>query len=141
MKYTKQIIVAALLISLLISVTTFGNRRPVGVHGVGPRLGLTVNPDQFHVGVHFDLGDLASNLMMQPNLEIGFGDHMTTVAPSFEVDYRFRSDWGAGHRIWAAGLVQYSTRGSTEAVRPNLVSICSLVLEKDRPAVSQGTSS
>jgi hypothetical protein len=95
MKHTKQIITAALLISLLLSLTAFGNRRPVGVHGIGPRLGLTVNPDQFHVGVHFDLGDLANNLMMQPNLEIGFGDNITTVAPSFEVDYRFRPDWGA----------------------------------------------
>ena len=108
----RQIFFTALLIGLLLSITAFGNRRPVGVHGIGPRVGLTVNPDQFHVGLHLDLGDLTNNLMMQPNLEIGFGDNVTTVAPSFEVDYRFRSDWG----VWTpylgggAGPVFYSTK-------------------------------
>jgi hypothetical protein len=101
MKNTKQIIFAALLIGMLLNITAVGNRRPVGVHGIGPRLGLTVNPDQFHVGVHLDLGDVTNNLMMQPNLEIGFGDNVTTIAPSFELDYRFRSDWGA----WTPYLV------------------------------------
>jgi hypothetical protein len=112
MNSTKQIMVAALLIGLLLSVTTFGNRRPVGVHGVGPRLGLTINPDQFHVGAHLDLGDLTNNLMMQPNLEIGFGDNVTTVAPSFELDYRFRSDWGAWTPYLGGGVgpVFYSTK-------------------------------
>lgn len=108
----KRIIIALLLIGLLFSVTAAASRRPVRVHGIGPRLGLTVNPDQFHVGVHFDLGDVASNLMMLPNLEIGFGDNATTVAPSFELDYRFRSDWGAWTPYLGGGVgpVFYSVK-------------------------------
>ena len=47
-------------------------------HGIGPRLGMTINPDQFHFGGHIDFGDLAENLMMLPNLEIGVGDNLTT---------------------------------------------------------------
>jgi hypothetical protein len=108
----KQIIVATLMIGLLLSLTAYGNRRPVGVHGIGPRVGLTINPDQFHVGAHLDLGDLTNNLMMQPNVEIGFGDNVTTVAPSFELDYRFRSDWGVWTPYLGGGVgpVFYSTK-------------------------------
>jgi hypothetical protein len=96
----KKLIITIMIIGLVSSTTVFGNRRPVGLHGIGPRIGFTINPDQFHVGGHVDLGDLTDNLMMQPNLEIGFGDNVTTVAPSFEVDYRFRSDWG----VWTPYL-------------------------------------
>ncbi len=117
MNSMKHIIFAALLIAVLLSLTAFAGRRPVGFHGIGPRLGLTINPDQFHVGGHIDLGDLANNLMMQPNLEIGFGDNLTTIAPSFEVDYRFRSDWGSWtpYLGGGAGPVFYSAKhgGST----------------------------
>ncbi|MFH2049087.1 MAG: hypothetical protein ABIJ12_06545 [bacterium] len=91
----KKIILASLIIGLLCSSPTFGNERPVGFHGIGPRVGFTINPDQFHIGGHIDFGDISNNLMIMPNIEIGFGDNFTTVAPSFELDYRFRSDWGA----------------------------------------------
>jgi len=91
----KKIVITSLLIGLLCSFTALAQARSAGFHGIGPRLGLTVNPDQFHFGGHIDFGDLAENLMMLPNIEIGVGDNLTTVAPSFELDYRFRSDWGA----------------------------------------------
>ena len=91
----KKLLIAVLTIGLLCSLTAFANARTPGFHGIGPRVGLTLNPDQVHFGGHIDFGDLAENLMMLPNVEIGFGDNFTTVAPSFELDYRFRSDWGA----------------------------------------------
>ncbi len=91
----KKLVIATLIAGLLCSVSAFGSKRPVGFHGIGPRLGMTVNPDQFHFGGHIDFGDISENLMILPNLEIGVGDNITTVAPSFELDYRFRSDWGA----------------------------------------------
>ncbi|HEX2897971.1 MAG TPA: hypothetical protein VHP63_07985 [candidate division Zixibacteria bacterium] len=106
-------IIAALAIVLFSCLTLFANARPVGVHGIGPRLGITVNPDQFHFGAHIDFGDLSNNLMMQPNLEIGVGDNLTTVAPSFELDYRFRPDWGVWTPYLGGGLgpVFYSYDG------------------------------
>jgi hypothetical protein len=100
----KKILISMMVIGLLCSFTAFANTRPVGIHGIGPRLGLTVNPDQFHFGIHFDMGDLGDNLMMQPNLEIGVGENVTTVAPTFEVDYRFRSDWGAWTPYLGGGI-------------------------------------
>jgi len=100
----KKIIIATLLVGLLCGATAFAGNRPAGFHGIGPRLGGTVNPDQFHFGAHIDFGDLAENLMILPNLEIGVGDNLTTVAPSFELDYRFRSDWGAWTPYLGGGI-------------------------------------
>lgn len=108
----KRVIITSLIIGLLCSLTAFGSKRPAGFRGIGPRVGMTINPDQIHFGGHIDFGDLADNLMMLPNLEIGFGDNGTTIAPSFELDYRFRSDWG----VWTpylgggAGPVFYSAK-------------------------------
>ncbi len=88
------------IIILLFALTAAAGTRPVGFSGIGPRVGFTVNPDQIHLGGHIDFGEIAPNLMMVPNLEIGFGDDLTTIAPSFELDYRFRSDWG----VWSPYL-------------------------------------
>jgi hypothetical protein len=71
---------------------------------MGPRVGITFNPDQVHFGGHIDFGDLAPNLMMLVNLEIGFGNDLTTVAPTFEVDYRFHEDWGVWTPYLGGGL-------------------------------------
>lgn len=91
----KKMLLVVCAICLLGGVTVSAVTRSAGYHGIGPRLGFTINPDQFHFGGHVDFGDLADNLMILPNLEIGIGDNVTTIAPTFELDYRFRSDWGA----------------------------------------------
>ncbi|PKK82589.1 MAG: hypothetical protein CVT49_12975 [candidate division Zixibacteria bacterium HGW-Zixibacteria-1] len=108
----RRIIGISLIIGLLSCVTAFAGTRPAGFHGVGPRVGFTINPDQIHIGGHIDFGDLAENLMILPNLEVGFGENLTTVAPSFELDYRFRSDWGAWTPYLGGGVgpVFYSAK-------------------------------
>jgi hypothetical protein len=100
----KRLLITVLAFGLVCSVTALGNTRTPGFHGVGPRVGMTINPDQVHFGGHIDFGDLADNLMMLPNIEIGLGDDFTTIAPSFELDYRFRSDWGAWTPYLGGGL-------------------------------------
>lgn len=111
----KKTFYVALAIILLLSATAFANKRSAGFHGIGPRLGFTMNPDQFHFGGHIDFGDISNNLMMLPNLEIGIGDNLTTIAPSFELDYRFRSDWGAWTPYLGGGIgpVFYSPKGGS----------------------------
>jgi hypothetical protein len=105
-------IITSLVIILLFGLTASAGTRSAGFYGVGPRVGFTVNPDQIHFGGHIDFGEIATNLMMVPNLEVGFGDNLTTIAPSFELDYRFRSDWG----VWtpylggSAGPIFYSAK-------------------------------
>ena len=100
----KKIIISTLIVGVLIGPAAFGGQRPAGFRGIGPRVGMTLNPNQIHFGGHIDFGDIAENLMMLPNIEIGFGDDLTTVAPTFELDYRFRSDWGAWTPYLGGGI-------------------------------------
>jgi hypothetical protein len=55
--------------------------------GFGVRAGVGADPDQFHFGAHFDTGPLFDHLSFRPNLEIGLGDNVTTIAANFEFAY------------------------------------------------------
>ncbi|MFO7652320.1 MAG: hypothetical protein R6X25_00700 [Candidatus Krumholzibacteriia bacterium] len=55
----------------------------------GPRAGVTIDPDQVHVGFHVDAGELFPDGRFVPNIEVGFGDHVTVVAINPELIYRF----------------------------------------------------
>lgn len=101
----KLFILPAIAILLFATGSLFAQpERPFGVHGVGPRLGVTIDPDQFHIGGQLDLGDLAERLMIIPSLEIGFGDNVTIITPMFDVQYRFREDWGSWNPYLGAGI-------------------------------------
>jgi len=63
--------------------------------GWGPRVGLSLNPDQVFGGVHFNLGEIARNLRFQPNLEIGFGDDVFLVGGYFPAMWMFKSVEGS----------------------------------------------
>lgn len=97
-------LLAFLAVVLLSTGLQASTARQFGVHGIGPRVGLSINPDQFDFGGHVDLGDLTQQLMLFPNIEIGFGDHLTVVAPTFELDYRFREDWGSWNPYLGGGV-------------------------------------
>jgi hypothetical protein len=93
-------VISVPIVILLFTLTATAGTSPVGFYGVGPRVGFTINPDKFHFGGQVDFGEIATNLMMIPNLEIAVRDNLTTIAPSFELDYRFRTD----RRIWSPYL-------------------------------------
>lgn len=64
--------------------------------GWGPHFGVTVDPDQVHVGMHLHFGTRGEGVRFQPNFDIGFGDDITLIALNFDVVYRFRggrADW------------------------------------------------
>jgi hypothetical protein len=56
--------------------------------GFGIRAGVSIDPDQFHFGGHFISDPLISNLTFRPNLEIGVGNSVTTVAANLEFAFR-----------------------------------------------------
>ena len=76
----------------------------VGYRGWGPRVGLTVGPDQIHFGAHVDFGNFARHVRFQPNLELGLGDHVTLVAINLEAAYRFQSRWDVWTPYLGGGL-------------------------------------
>ncbi len=110
----KKSIVFAVILGLLCAAPAMAANRGAGFKGIGLRGGLTINPDQIHLGGHIDFGDIADNLMMLANLEAGFGDDITVIAPSFEMDYRFNSDWGKWTPYLGGGIgpIFWSTDGA-----------------------------
>lgn len=75
-----------------------------GFRGWGPRMGLSIDPDQVHIGAHVDFGQFAPNWRFQPNVEAGFGDHLTLIALNMEVSYRFGSTWETWSPYLGGGL-------------------------------------
>lgn len=76
----------------------------VGFRGWGPRLGVSINPDQFHFGAHLDFGNFAQHVRFQPNIEVGLGDDLTLVTVNAEAAYRFSSRWDAWTPYAGGGL-------------------------------------
>jgi len=75
---------------------------PVAAHAAaivtsaGPRVGVSSSPDQLVVGGQLGLSEFAPNWSFDPNAELGFGDHVTTIQLNFDAFYHFRiqgSDW------------------------------------------------
>ncbi len=89
--------------------------------GWGPRLGVTMNPDQFHFGAHTDFGSMDSHLRLQPNLELGLGDNLTLLTLNLDGAYRFSSRWeswtpylGGGVGFVMTGTEDNGLTGNTE---------------------------
>jgi hypothetical protein len=59
-----------------------------GLLGWGPRVGISVEPDQFFFGGQADYGYFLKIIRLQPNFEIGFGDSATLVTINFDAAYR-----------------------------------------------------
>lgn len=83
-------------VSFLLAALLAASAQPVFAQGPGVRAGVSVDPDQFYFGGHFETGALVDRLHFRPNAEIGIGDDVTTVALNFEFAYKFRrqGDWG-----------------------------------------------
>lgn len=76
----------------------------VGFRGWGPRVGVTIDPDQFHFGAHLDFGNFARHVRFQPNFELGLGNDITFGALNFEASYRFSETWDVWSPYLGGGL-------------------------------------
>lgn len=67
---------------------------------IGVRMGVTSwnSITQVHLGAHTDLGEIAPNVALLPNFEVGIGDDHTVLAFNGDLVYRFTelvsSPWG-----------------------------------------------
>ncbi len=84
-------------LSVLLLVGTMA--RPTDAQEVGVRVGVSVDPDQFYVGVHGEGGPLIERLWFRPNVELGVGDGHTVVAVNFEFAYKIELE-----RPWSVYL-------------------------------------
>lgn len=57
--------------------------------GLGPRGGVSSDPDQGFLGVHFNFGEFAPHLRFQPSLEVATGDDYDILSANFPAHYRF----------------------------------------------------
>ena len=75
---------------------------PVAAHAAvvtsaGPRVGVSIDPDQLVVGGQLELSEFAPNWSFDPSIELGFGDDLMVIALNADVFYHFHlkdSDWG-----------------------------------------------
>lgn len=74
---------------------------PAMAQGLGVRGGVSIDPDQFYFGGHFETSELVEGLYFRPNVELGLGDDLITTALNMELIYKFpsRTDW----RLYAGG--------------------------------------
>jgi hypothetical protein len=81
-----SIVLAALVLAALPSTAT--------AQGAGVRAGASVDPDQFYFGGHYESRPLVEQLHFKPNVELGVGDDITTLALNLEFVYKIPIDGG-----------------------------------------------
>ncbi len=86
---TRRLLLRSALVVLLITLPAAAGAAESGFQGWGPRLGFASDPDQAIGGVHFDMGEIAPNFRWEPNLEIGFGDEVTSFSANVLFAYYF----------------------------------------------------
>ncbi len=68
-------LVATLLLLLSLGGSSVAQAQAkLGFRGWALRAGVTVDPDQFHLGLHINAGEFARRVRFQPSFEIGFGN-------------------------------------------------------------------
>jgi hypothetical protein len=76
------------LVLLLLVVPAAVNAEPIG-NAFGPRIGISTDPDQLVLGGQLDLGEIAPDVTLTPNLELGIGDDFTVFALNGDLHYHF----------------------------------------------------
>lgn len=101
MRKLRTILISVLMgVALTPAIALADPDTDVGFRGWGPRVGLSVNPDQVHFGGHLDFGQFAKHVRFQPNVELGFGDNVDLFTVNAEAAYRFSQQWD----VWSPYL-------------------------------------
>jgi len=82
------LMLAIILFTSNLAIAQPENVNKPGLLAWGPRIGISVDPDQFFFGGQADYGYFLKTIRLQPNFEIGFGDSATLVAINFDAAFR-----------------------------------------------------
>jgi len=80
-----------LLALAMIAAAPGAARAEMGLEEYGPRLGFSIDPDQFTIGGFADWGELGSQTHLVTSADLGFGDHIFSFLLNGDVLYRFRT--------------------------------------------------
>jgi hypothetical protein len=121
----RRIVFLVMFCVLAGAVSARAENRKVEFRGIGPRVGLSINPDQFVFGGQVDFGDPFphTNLLL-PVVEIGVGDHETVTSIGSDLLFRFVDRWG----VWTPYvggeldflIVTFDTPGGGDKTDTNL---------------------
>jgi len=78
----------ALVIAALVVPQAVQAQTDIGVRRWGARGGLTVDPDQGHIGLHLNAGNFAPKVRFQPSVEVGFGSDRIVTEINVDAFYR-----------------------------------------------------
>ncbi len=106
----KKIVIFTLVLSMVASFAFAEGEAESKSLDIGARAGYSISPDQFFLGAHMDLGKLVGPMRLVPNIEIGFGNDLTTMCFNGDLIYDFEdTPWGVGgelgiiHTSWDDG--------------------------------------
>ena len=85
----RKLIITALILSVLPAVSFAASSSSGAYNTWGPRLGFSTGPDQFLVGGQLNFSEMAPNIAFAPNIDIGFGDNVTTICLNGDLHYMF----------------------------------------------------
>lgn len=97
MRRSIMVFVTLGLLGLLLGATAArAENREVRFYGLGPRVGFSLDPDQFVFGGHADFGDpFPHTTLLLPVIEVGVGDHQTVTSIGTDLLFKFTNRWGA----------------------------------------------
>jgi hypothetical protein len=80
--YGVQTAICTVLLVILSAATA-------SAQGPGVRAGVSIDPDQFYFGGHYETAPIVDRLRFRPNVEVGLGDNVTLVGLNVEFAYYF----------------------------------------------------
>jgi hypothetical protein len=91
----KRFALAAAACALVTAIPSDARAQAVGVRG-----GVSIDPNQFFFGLHYETVPLVDRVHFRPSLEVGFGDNVTLAALNFEGVYKYPIS-GTPWRVYA----------------------------------------
>ena len=90
MRRTALVSAAIALISFFLGpAEAAAQEADLGLRGFGIRGGVTIDPDQVHIGVHMNAGRFAPKVRFQPSFELGFGSDRVVGTINVDALYTF----------------------------------------------------